>query len=222
MFDFTSLNDRNSIWISVSGGTDSALLLYLVTKYCYENCLTTKITPWVYVDGSRPGNDIDVYNIINCIQSLYPYPYEPVVVDHIYKEPGGNKVELVKPLWNRMRQSGLYDAFINALSASPPIVEMKATPNFYESFLKITTEDRTPQLKPTLSFHDNFLALTPFINIDKSDLADMYDEEGLMDNLFPLTKSCIGREVTPCFDCFWCYEKNWAFGLYDIAAPQRP
>ena len=62
----------------------------------------------------------------------------------------------------------------------------------------------------------------PFVNIDKRWIAGMYEQLGLMDELFPMTASCIGDNADskyytePCGKCFWCYEKKWAsFGCYD-------
>ena len=42
-----------------------------------------------------------------------------------------------------------------------------------------------------------------------------------MDNLFPITWSCISYGdktdywTHPCKTCWWCKEKLWAFGSYD-------
>ena len=53
--------------------------------------------------------------------------------------------------------------------------------------------------------------------MQKKAIAAGYEEHDLMDDLFPLTKSCVDRNKTPCFKCFWCYEKHWAFGMYDMS-----
>ena len=219
MIDFSLLDDKKSIWISVSGGTDSALLLYLVTKYLHDTNSTAKLTPWVYVDLSRPGNDNDVQLIIDCIQSICPYPYEPTIVNTFFKPPGGDKPGLTKPFWDILARSTRFDVYMNALSNSPSEEEMIKTPGFYEAFKKVGPEDRLPtEQKKTVSYSTklNLTILTPFINLNKQNLADIYEECGLMDNLFPLTKSCVARASTPCYNCFWCYEKHWAFGMYDI------
>ena len=59
----------------------------------------------------------------------------------------------------------------------------------------------------------------PYINVNKRFVAGVYKEEGLMQDLFPMTRSCVGggnetRDFTAwCWKCFWCYEKAWAFNL---------
>jgi 7-cyano-7-deazaguanine synthase in queuosine biosynthesis len=58
-----------------------------------------------------------------------------------------------------------------------------------------------------------------YINVDKKFVAGVYQENNLMETLFPLTGSCVGtaRETDnfkhECGKCFWCYEKSWAFDL---------
>ena len=48
----------------------------------------------------------------------------------------------------------------------------------------------------------------------------IFEEEGLMKGLYPLTRSCEGQaDVTkdftkPCKKCWWCKEKKWAFNQY--------
>jgi tRNA(Ile)-lysidine synthase TilS/MesJ len=217
MIDFSPLDNKSNIWISVSGGTDSALLLYLIVKHLHNTNSKTKVTPWCYVDDSRPGNDVDVAEIISTIRQQFNYKIEDLIVDHFYKEPGGDKVALTKPFWNIQAGSGKYDLYANALTSAPPLEAMQLDQNFYDAFKKVGPENRLDKGKNL--WHDNKHKLwiwQPFINLNKRELADIYEEEDLMDNLFPLTRSCISRLNTPCYRCFWCYEKHWAFGVYDI------
>jgi len=64
----------------------------------------------------------------------------------------------------------------------------------------------------------------PWRNWDKKAIAELYDQFGLTDSLFPLTRSCEnGGDVTyiddplmetHCEQCWWCIERYWAFGRY--------
>jgi hypothetical protein len=223
MIDFTPLNNRSNIWVSVSGGTDSALLLYLIAKYLYDTQSQAKITPWCYVDDSRPGNDLAVKRIIDAVSKRVDYKIEELIVDHFYKHPGGDKVALTKPFWDQHADSGNYDLYATALSAAPPLEDMQSNPEFYKLFKQVGPEDRLST--GTVVSYDNkhkMVVWKPFINLNKKNLAQVYDEEDLMDDLFPLTESCVGRSNTPCYNCFWCYEKHWAFGMYDINRRSNP
>tara|TARA_B100000902_G_scaffold386687_1_gene429678 strand:- start:848 stop:1705 length:858 start_codon:yes stop_codon:yes gene_type:complete len=59
----------------------------------------------------------------------------------------------------------------------------------------------------------------PFLNVNKRYVAGIFQAEGLMDTMFPLTRSCVGSKRQTedftkwCWQCFWCYEKAWAFNL---------
>ena len=69
--------------------------------------------------------------------------------------------------------------------------------------------------KPNITYN----VYQPWLNVNKRFVAGIYKEEGLMKELFPMTRSCVGganqtKDCTAwCWQCFWCYEKAWAFTL---------
>ena len=69
--------------------------------------------------------------------------------------------------------------------------------------------------KPNITYN----VYQPYINVNKRFVAGVFKEEGLMEDLFPITRSCVGgsnqtKDFTAwCWQCFWCYEKAWAFNL---------
>lgn len=60
--------------------------------------------------------------------------------------------------------------------------------------------------------------MNPFFAINKKWLANGYQQEGVLDTLFPLTRSCEGSDYETgnftfhCGKCWWCIERQWAFG----------
>jgi len=58
--------------------------------------------------------------------------------------------------------------------------------------------------------HDHFYS--PFYNINKSHLALLYKKYELS-KLHSLTVSC-ETSYPPCGDCWWCAEREWAYGNY--------
>jgi|SaaInl5LU_22_DNA_1037371.scaffolds.fasta_scaffold06819_7 7-cyano-7-deazaguanine synthase in queuosine biosynthesis len=58
-----------------------------------------------------------------------------------------------------------------------------------------------------------------YINVDKKFVAGVYQENNLMESLFPITRSCVGTArgtdnfTRDCHQCFWCHERKWAFNL---------
>ena len=67
--------------------------------------------------------------------------------------------------------------------------------------------------KPELKYN----VYKPFLNVNKRFVAGVFKENNLMDDLYPITRSCVGggRQTNNftewCWQCFWCYEKDWAF-----------
>ena len=51
-FDFDFLRKFNKLGVSLSGGTDSALLLYLIAKYAPD----ITVHPYCGIDGVVPNN----------------------------------------------------------------------------------------------------------------------------------------------------------------------
>jgi len=208
------------ILFSISGGTDSALLLYLVCKHITENNLTDIIiTPWTVVDIHRPGNEKIVQIILDMIISFYPnINLKPLLVDYIdvKMNNSSSKLTLMRNINKQQFRSGQYDMLMFALTNSPP-VELSAPLE--------TPEDRNPntvKLEKEYLSEYNVTLYGPFVNVNKKGIAHLYEKHNLMDLLFPITQSCIGlpeetdNGTKPCKKCFWCLEKFWAFGRYDF------
>jgi 7-cyano-7-deazaguanine synthase in queuosine biosynthesis len=58
--------------------------------------------------------------------------------------------------------------------------------------------------------------IRPFMMMDKKEIANIYKQYDLLDNLFPLTNSCGGHSPanTHCEKCWNCRERLWAFGKF--------
>jgi hypothetical protein len=89
-------------------------------------------------------------------------------------------------------------------------------------FLDVSEPRRTHESNWQTCFNQVY---QPFINVDKKFIADIYfQHKFLLEEIYPDTKSCTGTAwwtqgfTRVCGKCFWCYERNWAFGdeLYPI------
>jgi len=116
---------------------------------------------------------------------------------------------------------------LDGMTANPPKeVRMKFSDYMIKRFpehkylekdiKRVTGEPRRDvHNKPELRFD----VYQPFLNVNKRFVAGIFQAEGLMDEMFPLTRSCVGsakqtKDFTAwCWQCFWCYEKAWAFNL---------
>ena len=75
------------------------------------------------------------------------------------------------------------------------------------------SRDRTDTPKQTVYGNKVF----PFKNIDKKGIAELYEMHGLVDTLYPITRTCEDYSNDPddvqhCGECVWCQERLWGFG----------
>lgn len=112
---------------------------------------------------------------------------------------------------------------IDGMTRNPPTEDMiklgfydKAERRRDQELPKIQ-EYRTAKTVSQLDISNNIYQL--YANVNKKFVAGVYKENNLMDTLFPLTRSCVGTArqtdnfTRECHQCFWCYEKKWAFDL---------
>ena len=104
----------------------------------------------------------------------------------------------------------LVNVIYTGVTANPP---KHVTNTFIE---KISETDRDPTIKRDVLSNNNAV-YTPWYNIDKKKLAQIYKEYNLIDNLFVHTRSCEwqykGEDpgLGHCGICWWCQEREWGF-----------
>lgn len=211
----------NVLGIWMSGGADSSLLCYLLAKKIKEEKLSYKIQPLTV--QKRPGifESIPVKNkIIELLDA------EDIFRDHIVYNAPDNGWETEKYLStfadkNRENiKNNLFQVLFSGITTNPPAdVQEK----FHWGILRDVENKRgSDVVKETVRYfveseaekEYEFLEIKPFFNIDKRKIAELYTEYDLLKSLFPLTRSCEDRTYLKghCGKCWWCEERQWAFG----------
>ncbi len=217
--------------VTLSAGTDSALVLYMLCTYITENNLDIEILPFTGVDTKRPMNHLNASEIVDFFQEKFPnitflshfiFWYEHTPRDSEMKREAHRKEE--RKLYNEEDVK----LFCRGKSANPPEDEAQKHNMFfdrererdsdiddgYKIFMRTGREGKSGS-EPGRWIY------TPLAFVDKRFVAKCYKDYDLMEELFPITASCIGYEKTtdywtkPCKKCWWCKEKLWAFGMYD-------
>ena len=109
-------SDKGVIGAKLSGGSDTALLLYLLAKEIQERNLNFSILPYTFLD--KPDRNIVAQMIIDEVKSNFP---KVSFEDHIY-----TKLTIpYRNVWNEyaVKLSEEYDIvfFTNAVNRPPPI-----------------------------------------------------------------------------------------------------
>lgn len=234
--DLFDKKQPEQILLSLSGGLDSAALLYLLLKYYPE----LNVIPYTGRDVTAPFDYECTLDIISFMRETFPNAnlgaqqvYTFNIMDPEWRKkaedcweeekivmPDGTKVPratglsgLVKIIMMREHRQGLLKRFPNAMlmtgmTANPPVEEQHKY-GFYD------VAERRRDIKNKNPWETRIYQ--PFINADKKFVAGIYKEEELMETVYPYTSSCVGFPdqtnyyIESCGKCFWCNEKKWAF-----------
>jgi 7-cyano-7-deazaguanine synthase in queuosine biosynthesis len=191
-----------NVGLSLSGGADSSLLLYILLANKKET--------------------LEVFTLASDLKGRTSAKIAANVIDKCIELTGNNKINhhvVYVDMQNddklfRLPREMIVENKINimytAVTANPP---KDIADNFLTPIENSEHTKRDPAIyRPIINSNWCF----PFFNIDKIKIAEMYESLGLIDTLFPLTRSC-ELEYPPsnflghCDKCWWCKERFWGF-----------
>ena len=220
---YPNLNKFKKIGINLSGGTDSALVMFMTCREIIERKLDAAIVPITGIDEERPTNIWNAKEIVELFKELFPqvnfYEHQE---NRYTKSHEKDKVNHHVAHENKLRDNKIIDVLFHGRSANPP--ENIAKEN---NLLFKREERRDRHAHKRTPYHEKSGKpfYCPLEYLDKRFVAEMYKQFDLMDNLFPITASCVEYAhktdyfTKPCKECWWCREKKWAFGMYDGCVP---
>ena len=237
--------------ISLSGGLDSASLLYLVSKYFPQ----IEIIPVTCRDLNAPLDADAAVDIVNWMQKEFPqnnirntqiFDFNDRTEDFVSHKKVDKAIKKIRQ-FNGMRRTQVSKILqvdtinwnvmkkhpgairLDGMTRNPPANEMLSL-GFYQKAERRRDKEH-PEVENLRSHHAedrNWLNIYQvYANVDKKFVAGVYQENDLMETLYPLTRSCVGtaRETNnfeyTCNNCFWCHEKAWAFD-YPLPEPNLP
>ena len=199
------------IGVSCSGGADSSILLYHLMREVEQKI-------YICTTGNNQRNRYNVTGASRVVEKLIQLTGNSNIEHHISYCEVQTSEELFPKLSTYFKNNTV-NIFYTGITSNPPI---EVTDKFK---LKITEHDRSEKKKDLLIQIPNVgLAYTPWANVDKRKIAEMYKEANLLEELFPLTRSCEYDPTSSFFDviedprmghcgsCWWCEERQWAFG----------
>jgi hypothetical protein len=194
------------IAISASGGADSSILLYLLMKHA-----------------------TDTVHVISCADELLPNKLAPQVCTGVIQrciELTGNRNVRQHTFFIKEKsyETWLLDTrkiakeigiLYTGVTLFPSDEELKLFTEYGDDYplIKEVHSYRNPKKKQA-TYLDRDRFYTPLSNINKKKIYEMYIEEGVLDSLYPVTRSCESPTLTSghCGHCWWCDERKWAFG----------
>lgn len=191
--------DRKNIGIKMSGGVDSSIVAFLLAKFLKEENINAKLYPIVMLEEISPFQEIFVKKILPVIEELTKFKFEDIILYHIT----ANEDKETKTRFVEKELSSKLDLIVSGTNHQPKNHTIIA-----KGFPGEIREGLFPYL------WDDYI-YTPVMNIDKKEIAEIYQEYNLTETLFPLTRSCTKVTTnfdTHCGECWWCHERKWGFG----------
>ncbi len=194
------------VGIQVSGGADSALVLYNLAKCTYNTDI------FVITGALKTENYFNIKYAVDVVEEVKRLTGTDRIVEHILakKDQGGEtagtdpNVLYRKRMINKVAKKYKLDLMLNGVTMNPP-------QGILENGRDIRRDKRMP-----LCVQDEWLpTFRPFAQTDKRTILKLYKELNIM-SLFEKTWSCEGTVdstknfAEPCQQCWWCQERQWA------------
>lgn len=211
-----------NIGIKLSGGLDSAFMLYIVCKYINDEQINTSIVP-ITIEKSKVKFHYKFSElVINFCKKEFP---NVIFKDHKkinqYLNIDHNTTQHI--FVDQLRKQKVIDSHFSGVTANPPEDIIFKSPDNYifdpppERIYKGKLKTQILQIK------NNYYLHQPFVNIDKKGIYELYKKFNLLDSLFLLTRSCenqfkekTNNYTTHCKNYCWdCFERKWGFGIID-------
>ena len=198
-----------------SGVADSTILFYMLCKEVQEKNLNIRIQPYT-TRRPRPTNPIHAAFVIDKIEEILEYEMLP----HIAYYPPLDDPDYVNgKFFSDMAIKVLKDDDVQLIfsgcTMNPP-QDIQRTfrdgVNGEEHYRGQNVEREHEHYYPQEDYE--FWQIDPFMDLDKSDIAQLYIDNDVLEELFPLTRSCESDDSLQehCGECWWCEERMWAFG----------
>jgi len=219
----------NSEWkavgIQLSGGLDSALLLYLTTLAIQKHNLDVKIQPLSVFIPSKVKNIASTVKIIDTIREItgdttiiqdgmvFRMPMEETSTQDGKKD--GYFVKMIRQQFH----DGVVSFEFNGNTKNPPDEARVGWKN---------DQHRQKNRDHAESIYNSMHSASPHYGMDKADIINMYLKyPELYEKVAPLTCSCDenvsvvdqNRTTVPCGNCWWCEERNYGFSSNGVEDP---
>ena len=198
-----------NIGLKISGGADSAIVCFMLAKYIMEERPDITLHPVTGIADNKLYQQKYADSVLRKVEELTGI----VFGKHQYKDVTATRYILdQEDFLKSLYEQELFNLHFAGITANPSEDD---APQLYTSIKAMPTDDRSKQLIKK----DNYRL--PLINIDKRGVAEHYTRLGVMDTLFPVTRSCEARVTDSeynidkhCEVCWFCKERYWGFNRY--------
>jgi len=178
------------VGVSISGGADSALLLYMLCQAGHECVLLT-------IDRTSRRHQLPYAKaVVDWIQQYYP----DQINTHYIRTVSEDNIEAERrQIKKEIERKHDIDTWLNGMTSNPPV-------KFDSDNERDTRRDKD------LTKGGDKKTLRPFYNIDKSVVIALYHSM-CIEELLDVSFSCEVSDPA-CGKCWWCEEREWAINEF--------
>jgi len=197
------------VGMKISGGADSAITCYMLAKYCKEERPDITIYPITGIAEGKAYQEIFAKRVLSKIEELLDYKFGPHTAEDVRADENYSDDQTIV-VEGAYKKYGL-DLHFAGITANPNPDEAPELFDVPEGWLPSDDRSKLPNKRP----HTEGKSIRPLINVDKRGVKEHYENLGVLDTLFPVTRSC--EEYTEDFSkhcgwCWFCMERKWGFG----------
>ena len=205
-------DNLKTLGLKISGGADSAIVCYMVAKYVTEESPDITIHPITAVASTKPFQQIFADKVLRKVESLTGITF----ATHQYRTIDSTTVEKYiseqAELVDDVYASQGIQRHFSGLTANPTAEDAPLLYDGKHALPGSYGPDDTDRSKGSEKKDNTF---RPLINVDKRGVAEHYIRLGVLEDIFPLTRSCEENNVYTfekhCEDCWFCRERQWGF-----------
>lgn len=214
-----------NIILKMSGGADSSLMAYLFAEYKKNYRPDLELIAITLNVKRKPYQIIYAQKVIDWIGKTLNIKFKDHITDQSgtdYSDESNGDDLYADDQWNLVNEAyhkHQGHAHCIGITRNPPVGSFHHLGLSKEYDESERDWERQPELpsEPIFIDHQTHVSIQPFVNVDKRAVHEIYSRKGLMDSLYPLTRSCEsparGRQIDiHCGECWWCAERLWGFG----------
>lgn len=237
-FNFPSYTKDDSIALSISGGADSALLLHLIIPILQDTKCNWKIVtggdtarPWSGPAAKKIVKLVFEHHGVNSVIEHRFYGYNTTILSESDCQTEGVGRLVLENEFNYLISgtTALPDKTFLYVDTPGHPLERTETKSIQLYDVKVLPNGNACNLSNMDAGVQTGIILKqwrPFANVHKKWIAEEYEKLSRQypeycDFLFNTSISCVSYAehtnnfTKPCTYCWWCKEKEWAFGCYD-------
>ena len=202
-----------TLGLKISGGADSAIVCYMVAKYVTEERPDITIHPITAVASTKPFQQIFADKVLRKVESLTGIEFATHQYRNIDSTTVENYINQQSDLVDDVYASQGLQTHFSGLTANPTAED---APELYDGAHALPGSYGPNDTDRSKSIEKKDNTFRPLINVDKKGVAEHYITLGVLEEIFPLTRSCEENNVftfeAHCGDCWFCRERKWGFG----------